>query len=757
MPAIDVRVIMPVDAKLIKHWMQRIESSQLSLDAFLSRYKVPFGRSQYYEYRNRLLDENYDFRTPPRRGGNQKIGHREELFLRGCLAGSSCPPIDELCGMLARELGIIVDRSTVSRALVRLFPGRVPPRLGRPKNSSPAGSINPLGGFELIVAVAFHLKWHERAGKVITDAIREFRRKRARLNVGRSRVRRDVNGRTKGGQFTKRYNSRVDVRKSRFASVEDKREGKNWESMNLMRDYESTLFRKNLAILSLPIITGNGHVRTVNLPHGQALDDLCGFNYRQATLNKFLSELKYLGIAERLLKDLPEFWQQCWGKDVSQLQSPALCYYIDGNTKAVWSSKRVKQNKVTMLGKVMGCLEQVFIHDGLGHPIYFETYSGHGPLGEHILDMFEKIEATILEVPGSKTAVCRAIVMDAASNSVKTLRAFAAQDKYHYITTLDDNQWSERRVRNPGYPIRYQHGQATLRDLDYELEDSKEKGYLIVVRAIKINLDNERQTVLITSLPKRTVDANEVVYSYFRRWPAQELVFRGQKAAVSFNRVCGYGKKRVTNERVKAELEKLAVKKQHLEDDLVEPMAAVVAHDRAIANLIPKERRLREQTTIVDGEREVPKGIQTQFSEIQEKIRTHDLEKKRIVKEHAKAFRSHSKTQRTWLRLQSKKEVYQLDVELDQILTYYRTSLAHLCAYFIQHFLGGTPISLVMLIHRVCHLQAEIRESKDERLVILHENKQDASMMEQLRFAIAKLNDLKSRDNRGKVYRFSIA
>ena len=43
-----------------------------------------------------------------------------------------------------------------------------------------------------------------------------------------------------------------------------------------------------------------------------------------------------------------------------------------------------------MLGKVMGCLEQVFIHDSFGHPIYFETFSGHGPVGEHILSLFEK-------------------------------------------------------------------------------------------------------------------------------------------------------------------------------------------------------------------------------------------------------------------------------------------------------------------------------------------------------------------------------
>ncbi|MEK7699124.1 MAG: hypothetical protein AAB332_01850 [Planctomycetota bacterium] len=745
---------MATEEKLIKYWVRRIESSDLSLGNFFSRYKVPFGRTQYYEYKSKLLGGNWDLDSvvPKKRGRNQKIGEREEYFLRGCLSGGGSPSVTELQGRLAEEMQISVDPTTISRTLSRLFPD-YKPQLGRPKNQSPASTVNPLGGFELIIAVAFHLKWHERSGKVITEAICALKRNR----VWRDRkVRSDLKGRTLKGQFTKKYNQRADIRASKFASVSDKREGKNWDSMNILRDQASTLFRKNLAILSLPIITSNGHVRTVNLPRGQALDDLCGFNYKQATLNKFLGELKYLGIAERLLKDLPEFWKKCWGKDVMQKQTPALYYYIDGNTKAVWSSQRIKQNKVTMLGRVMGCLEQVFIHDGLGHPIYFETYSGHAPVGEYILSMFEKIESTIMEVPGSKTSVCRAIVMDAASNSVKTLRAFADQDKYHYITTLDDNQWSERRVRNRGYPIRYQHGKATLCDISYELEDSKEKGFLIVVRAIKINWDNGKQTVIITSLPRNSVDANEVVYSYFRRWPAQELIFRGEKSAVSLNRVCGYGRKRVSNDRVKIELEKLAVKKQKIEGDLMKPMATIAAHDKAIAALIPKERRLREQTKIVNGIRKIPKTIRTQFVDVQEKILAHNKEKKRIVNEHSKAFRTHSKTQRKWLRLQSKKEVYQLDVELDQIVTYYRTSLSHLCAYFIQHFLGGEPISLLMFLHRVCHIQAEIKESKDERMVVLQENKKDPRMMMQLQQAIAKLNDLKIEDNRGKVYRFSI-
>jgi hypothetical protein len=95
------------------------------------------------------------------------------------------------------------------------------------------------------------------------------------------------------------------------------------------------------------------------------------------------------------------------------------------------------------------------------------------------------------------------IVMDAGSNGVATLRAFAKQDKYHYITALDDNQWNPSKVRVQGRAKRYEYGAATLRDCQIELEDSRDKGYLIVVRAVRIDWDYGKTTVLITSLPSR--------------------------------------------------------------------------------------------------------------------------------------------------------------------------------------------------------------------------------------------------------------
>ena len=259
--------------------------------------------------------------------------------------------------------------------------------------------------------------------------------------------------------------------------------------MNLVSVESLAISRKTLAMLALPVITNNGMIRSVNTPMGNALEYLCGFNYKQSTLTKFMAELKYLGVAEYLLRHQVEFWQKFWKEHpVGKMELPILCYYIDGNTKALWSKKHVKKNRVTMLGRVMGCMEMLFVHDSFGRPIYFETYSGHAPMGEYILSLFQKIEDS-LEGLGSVLPVNRAIVMDAASNSVRTLRAFAGQKKYHYITSLDDNQWDARKIRKQIRPERYRYGKATLTDGEIELEDSQQKGYLITCRAIKIDWD----------------------------------------------------------------------------------------------------------------------------------------------------------------------------------------------------------------------------------------------------------------------------
>src|SRR2546429_141284 len=116
-----------------------------------------------------------------------------------------------------------------------------------------------------------------------------------------------------------------------FASVEDKRKGKNYSRMALFQSSEFVLERKCLGLLALPLITLNGLMRSANNPLGNALEHFCGYNYQHHTLDKFLRELKYLGISDRLLREQVWFWRQHW-QEFESSGLPFLCYYVDGNT-----------------------------------------------------------------------------------------------------------------------------------------------------------------------------------------------------------------------------------------------------------------------------------------------------------------------------------------------------------------------------------------------------------------------------------------
>ena len=94
---------------------------------------------------------------------------------------------------------------------------------------------------------------------------------------------------------------------------------------------------------------------------------------------------------------------------------------------------------------------------------------------------------------------------------------------YHFITILDSNQINDRKIKSVSEKKRYDFGDAYLVDCTIELEDSNDKGYIFETRAVQVYWDNGRTSVLITNLSEEIFTTDNVVKSYFNRWPAQEL------------------------------------------------------------------------------------------------------------------------------------------------------------------------------------------------------------------------------------------
>jgi transposase len=721
------------DASKIAAIVRKIAESGQSVNDYFRTHRVPFSRSAFFQYKARLTAQGITGLEDRRNQGNQrKLTAEVEKFLLWLHQKQPELSLQEIREELKEAQGVELSRATLCG-----FFQRVGGPITWPRPQEPERLTTPAGGFEIVAALAFHLGWVEHTGKVIERDIAGFRRSAAYRD---QRVSMDRKGRRRG-RFTAAYNRRPDVRGQRFASVEEKRENKNYTRMALFRVGRSIVERKCLGILALPLITLNGGIRSANSALGNALKHFCGFNYKHHTIDKFLRELKYMGLSEELLRSQVGFWQEHWRKLGEPSELPFLCYYIDGNTKALWSKKRVKRNKVTMMGRVMGCLEQVFVHDAFGHPVYLETSAGKGEMGAHILELMETIEDA-LEGPGPALRVTRVLVVDAGSNGVATLRAFAEQEQYHYITSLDDNQWKPNKVRKQGRAKRYEYGEATLRDCEIELEDSKDKGYLVVVRAIRIDWDYGKTTVLITSLPQETVGTSLVVKAYFGRWPHEELQFRNMKSFACLNRVAGYGKKKLPDENARAKQKKLDEQTQKLRKKLAAPLETISGLEERLAKVLEKQRQIHSRCDIVRGRRVVNEADQAKLKSLAREIAQTQRQIKSIEAECGRDLRRLRKSQEQWLRLQDKDFVYKIDVELDQIMAFFRISLVNICCWFLLECMDKSSMTLANLLHTILMLPAEVELTKDVRRVKLQRNLKDKNAMAKLEPALEKLNAL---------------
>src|SRR2546429_16641 len=265
-------------AEKIAAMVEKIAGSDLSVDEFFRRYTVPFSRPQYFRYQARLAAQGLAGLLDGRRQGNRrKLTPEAEAFLRGAHQSNPQRSLQEMCQSLYATLGIEVDRSTVGRFLHRVGESIVWPRPQEPERVTTSG-----GGFEILAALALHLGWVAHTAEVIAHSLARFRRSAA---YRQERVGKDRKGR-RAGRFTVAYNQRRDVREQRFASVEEKREDKNYSRMGLFQVSGFILERKCLGILAFPLITLNGGTRSANVPLGNALEHFCGFNYQHHTLDK---------------------------------------------------------------------------------------------------------------------------------------------------------------------------------------------------------------------------------------------------------------------------------------------------------------------------------------------------------------------------------------------------------------------------------------------------------------------------------------
>ena len=138
----------------------------------------------------------------------------------------------------------------------------------------------------------------------------------------------------------------------------------------------------------------------------------------------------------------------------------------------------------------------------------------------------------------------------------------------------------------------------------------------------------------------------------------------------------------------------------------------------------------------------------------QKSIRKIHYEIKKIEEPYAGKFASFRKKSKEFARIQGKQDVYHVDVELDQLLTSFRLTLANLMAYLAKEILGNQSMEMNTLIQSILFLPGTIEQYPDCRRVMIKRNEKDPKFMERLSEGLQKLNGFKIRHASGAIYEF---
>ncbi|MCD4810746.1 MAG: hypothetical protein K8R17_12735, partial [Methanosarcinales archaeon] len=424
------------------------------------------------------------------------------------------------------------------------------------------------------------------------------------------------------------------------------------------------------------------------------------------------------------------------------------------NTKALWSSNRCYKGRVTMLGRVMNCLENVFIHDGKGHPLYFQTFHGHVDLGKHALNMLTKLTEH-LDDPSAHVHVKRILVMDGGANGVKTLRAFSGTDEY-FITILDDNQIKTRKFKHIREETSYKYGNAELIDCQIELLDSLEKGYIYECRAVIVKWDNGRKSVLLTDIPHNLLDASEVTKKYFDRWPKQEKEFRDAKNGVNIHRIVGFGKKIENYDKMEEKHSELCKAIIQLQSQLKVPLMEIEAIDVQLIDLYRQERMLRERSKIIEGERVLGEADSIELGQCEVQINKCLRQQKTSEKGHKDDFKRLKRYLKEEKRIRDKDKVYRIDTELDQIMTCFKMSFVNLCSLFLTKCMNHERFELQTMFESIFQLGGEAFVSGREKIIELEMNPKEPKLMDKLNKGLCIMNTMDIHDLNGRLIKFNM-
>jgi hypothetical protein len=668
-------------------------------------------RQVWRRFRDQGLCGLIDRRLPR----NDKLTPEVAGFITG-FVGSRPPVVSrQVVEAVDEKLGVKVGGSTV-RGYLRQHGMAAP--TGRPAGRVPRVEPLPMAGAELLKAVELEVG----AVRALTG---DMARHLLTLPAPADGARDDRAGRDERGRFTAAYNApgprRWSALGDRFESVELRREGKDLPGMRAAMTSEQILYRKNVAMTLLPLLAPAGRWEALANWKGDLLGPLCGFAYRPATLDKYLRELKYGGLAETARRSVARFWTRREGPYRHPVTG-ALVVYVDTVTKPVWTHHFTRSVPIARLGRrVMPGMSTVMLNSGYGTGLVYRTFSGHVSLAEQAKVLLAEYE----RVAGAGMAR-RLAVMDREAHSVANFQAFDASG-WLYVVPLRTSVLGPRtRIEEPSEWEPYRGGDAVCSawlELHDRRKGSKEARSYRVRVVGRRRARTDRVAWFATNADADGFSASALIDVYFERWPNQEHFFRDANQATSFDAHYGYGKRRITDvaivdkldhlaardRRAAARGDALAVERQSLLDEASELQAVVARVEARVAELQDEVARhlaageARRADVAFDLVRRWESWL------VPSRARVGRLREKAAVREAqgAAARATAVRAEEERAALARKVEVFAVDTELDQVLTAFKLTFLNLCACLLERYFDGLAVETATLIDAILTLPGE--------------------------------------------------
>lgn len=680
--------------------------------------ELTLRRLRMYEEggRDALVSRRYG-PPAPRKMTDEVRGGLRALATSDPTAGSEI-----LAERLSAMFGTSIEATVVQKALRDL--GLARPR-GRPwwrtagavdPTAEPAPLVEalPLAGAELFKAVDQELG----AVGAMTDAQEQ---QLAALPAPAVAPEDDRGDRDDHGRFLAGYNepeARLEPELGdRFDSVEQRRRVKDLRAMRVVEESRDTHFRKNLGLVLLPVVVRSPRWSELRHWRGDLLESLVGFGYQPSTLDKYLRELKFAGVADASRDAVGSFWLGAHG-EAMDAATGAIVLYADATTKPVWTHHWTRAAKVSKTGRVMPAVTTMTLHSGAGTPLLYRSVSGTSSLPKEILAFLKEYERH-----AGEGTVRRVIVMDREAHSIALFKAL--DPTWGFVIPLRSQVTGpSARFEDVGPWVPYGEGPDEVCDARLWLNDARKGEGPLSVRVVGRRRHRTGNVAwYATNLSLGEFSATHVVRIYFERWPAQEHVYRDGSGAVGLDVHHGYGKKKGDNVAVIDRQEKLLGQVRGLDTEIArlglvieELRDKIVEFQRAVDRAGPKIRADRDAFEAAIATGRVTQAARARYASVraweswfaETRVKIDGFVVALVEHQQAVAVAERDRAQKLLdvERLASQRRIFTVDVELDEIMTAYKLTFMNVCGVLMSKYMG-VNFEIETLIDSVLTLPGE--------------------------------------------------